>query len=415
MNRTINLLVGALAMLFAATACNDSDGPKINRGVPLQLTPQEQQMAASANEFALDLFKTLNQGREAQNTLVSPYSAMQVLAMVANGADGATRQEIVDALRMGDNVDEINSYIEHLRTGLLKADPNSVLLSSNSIWLNKGLEPVELFKQNCATYYGASCKSIDFSSSKATDVINKWVSDGTKGMIPSMFSRIDPGAKLYALNATYFHGMWTNPFRLKRMHAFYNLDRKRERVAFMFEDFYFQHYDDTTGVSLLRLPYGNQCYEMDILIPNDKININDCIKSLTLGQINEMLDGASPSGHDDKYKVGLPMFETAFDYDMIKVFKSIGIKSAFSSSADLSKLIKATNVMLTEAKQTSKIKVNEEGTEVATVTTVKGDEMATITHNQFIVDSPFIYMIRECNSGAILFIGKMVSIKQTQQ
>ena len=109
------------------------------------------------------------------------------------------------------------------------------------------------------------------------------------------------------------------------------------------------------------------------------------------------------------------MLGTAFDYDMIKVFKSIGIKSAFSSSADLSKLIKATNVMLTEAKQTSKIKVNEEGTEVATVTTVKGDEMATITHKQFIVDSPFIYMIRECNSGAILFIGKMVSIKQTQQ
>ena len=414
MNRKIKLLLGGFILLFAATACNDADGPKINRGEPLQLTPQEQQMAASANEFALDLFKALNQGREVQNTLVSPYSAMQVLAMVANGADGATRQEIVDALRMGDNVDEINSYIEHLRTGLVKADPNSVLLSANSVWLNKGYEALELFKQNCATYYGASCKSIDFSSSKATDVINKWASDGTKGMIPSMFSRIDPFAMIYALNTTYFHGMWTNPFRLKRMHAFYNLDRKRERVAFMFEDFYFQHYDDTTGVSLLQLPYGNQCYEMDILIPNDKININDCIKSLTIERINEMLEGVSASRVED-YKVGLPIFEAAFDYDMINVFKSMGIKSAFSGSADFSKLINGTNFMLTEAKQTSKIKVNEEGTEVATVTSVKGDEMATITHNQFIVDSPFVYIIRERNSGAILFIGKMVSIKQTQQ
>lgn len=371
-------------------------------------------MAAASNEFALDLFKALNQGREAQNTLVSPYSAMQVLAMVANGADGATRQEIVDALRMGDNVDEINSYIGHLRSGLVKADPDSKLLSANSVWLNKGYEALELFRQNCATYYDASCKSIDFSSSKATDVINKWVSDGTQGMIPSMFSRIGPFAKMYALNATYFHGMWTHPFGLKRMHAFYNLERKRERVVFMFEDFDFQHYDDTTGVSLLRLPYGNQCYEMDILIPNDKININDCIKSLTLEQINKMLDGASAS-RVDEYNVGLPRFEAAFDYDMMGVFKAMGIKSAFSSSADFSKLIKATNVMLTEAKQTSKIKVNEEGTEVATVTSVKGGDTATITTHQFIVDSPFVYIIRECNSGAILFIGKMVSIKQTQQ
>ncbi len=414
MNRKIKLLLGGFVLLFAATACNETNEPSSIQGEPLQLTPQEQQMAASANEFALDLFKALNQGREEKNTLVSPYSAMQVLAMVANGADGTTRQEIVDALRMGDNVDEINSYIEHLRSGLAKADPNSKLLSANSIWLNKGYEALEKFRQNCATYYGASCKSIDFSSSKATDAINKWVSDGTKGMIPSMFSSLDPRAKLYALNATYFHGMWTNPFGEKRMHAFYNIKNERERVVFMFEDFYFQHYDDTTGVSLLQLPYGNQCYEMDILIPNEKININDCIKSLTLKQINEMLAGAS-SSKEGEYNVGLPRFEAAFDYDMMGVFKAMGIKSAFSSSADFSKLIKATNFMLTEARQNSRIEVNEQGTEVATATSVKGGITATITAHQFIVDSPFVYIIRERNSGAILFIGKMVSIKQTQQ
>ena len=414
MNRKIKLLLGGFILLFAATACSDTSEPSAIQGEPLQLSPSEKQMAASSSEFALSLFKVLNQGREEQNTLVSPYSAMQVLAMVANGADGTTRQEIVDALMMGDNVDEINSYIEHLRSGLAKADPNSELLSANSIWLNKGYEALEQFRQNCATYYGASCKSIDFSSSKATDAINKWVSDGTKGMIPSMFSSLDPGAKLYALNATYFHGMWTHPFGEKRMHAFYNIKNERERVVFMFEDFSFQHYDDTTGVSLLQLPYGNQCYEMDILIPNDKININDCIKSLTIEQINEMLAGASAS-RVGNYNVGLPRFEAAFDYDMMGVFKAMGIKSAFSSSADFSKLIKTTNFMLTEARQNSRIEVNEEGTKVATATSVKGGITATITAHQFIVDSPFVYIIRECNSGAILFIGKMVSIKQTQQ
>ena len=415
MNRKIKLLLGGFILLFAATACSDTSEPSAIQGEPLQLSPSEKQMAASSSEFALSLFKVLNQGREEQNTLVSPYSAMQVLAMVANGADGTTRQEIVDALMMGDNVDEINSYIEHLRSGLAKADPNSELLSANSIWLNKGYEALEQFRQNCATYYGASCKSIDFSSSKATDAINKWVSDGTKGMIPSMFSSLDPGAKLYALNATYFHGMWTHPFGEKRMHAFYNLDRKRERVVFMFEDFYFQHYDDTTGVSLLKLPYGNQCYEMDILIPNDKININDCIKSLTLDQINEMLAGASAS-IGITYNVGLPKFKVAFDYDMIDVFKAMGIKSAFSESPNFNNLVKGGGALpLTGSRQSSIIDVDEKGTEAASVTSVKDGYTATITTHQFIVDSPFVYIIRECNSGAILFIGKMVSIKQTQQ
>ncbi len=210
--------------------------------------------------------------------------------------------------------------------------------------------------------------------------------------------------------------MWTNPFGEKRMHAFYNIKNERERVVFMFEDFYFQHYDDTTGVSLLRLPYGNQCYEMDILIPNEKININDCIKSLTLEQINEMLEGASPSVNDDKYNVGLPKFKAAFDYDMIDVFKAIGIRSAFSESPNFNNLVKGGGALpLTGSRQSSIIDVDEKGTKAASVTSVKDGYTATITAHQFIVDSPFVYMIRERNSGAILFIGKMVSIKQTQQ
>ncbi len=402
----------AAVTLFAATACNHTgDEPQGNGYQNIQLSPTEQKITTEANDFAFNLFKTLNKAHENDNTFISPYSLAQVLAMLANGAQGETYNEIVKALGISYDLSEVNSYYKHLREDLPKCLTNSKFSASNFFAYNNSFSVFDEFMKNCSDNYGTGFKGLDFGSDNAVDIVNKWVSDATGGEIPSLFDGIPSNAGFCVVNAITFDGWWANPFDKKHTHndIFHNYKNISEKVPMMFQELFLENYTDSDFVSLLKIPYKGS-FEMDILLPNRNIDINKYITEMTLDDFYYMLDNAAQNPGKGKYEIGLPKFKGKFNYDLQHILREMGINHAFSSSADFGKFsTKRSSMGL--VRQSASIDVDEHGTTIKVVSGATGDIIAAAP-NCFIVDSPFIYIIRERNSGAILFMGKTVSIKQ---
>ncbi len=402
----------AATTLLVATACNHTgDEPQENGYQKIQLSATEQKITTEANDFAFNLFKTLNNAHENDNTFISPYSMAQVLAMLANGAQGNTYNEIVKALGISYDINEVNSYYKHLREDLPKCVPNTKFTTSNFFVYNNRYSVLDEFVTNCTNNYGTSFKGADFYSNEAVGIVNKWVSDATSGKIPSLFEGIPANAGFCVVNATTFDGWWANPFDEKNTcdDIFHNYKNISEKVPMMFQDLMLEHYADSDFVSLLKIPYKGS-FEMDILLPNRSIDINKYITEMTLDDFYYMLDNAAKNPGNGPYKIGLPKFKGEFNYDLQHILTAMGINQALSQNADFGKF-STTKSALGVVKQSASIDVDEHGTQIKVASGATGDVIA-VAPNCFIVDSPFIYIIRECNSGAILFMGKTISIKQ---
>jgi serpin B len=84
--------------------------------------------------------------------------------------------------------------------------------------------------------------------------------------------------------------------------------------------------------------------------------------------------------------------------------------TAFSDIADLSGIGSPSNLTISSVKHKTFVEVNEEGTEAAAVTSVTvgvtsvgpGEGMP-----EFKVNRPFLFLIKEKDTGAILFTGQV--------
>jgi serpin B len=102
----------------------------------------------------------------------------------------------------------------------------------------------------------------------------------------------------------------------------------------------------------------------------------------------------------------MPRFELEYYAELIDMLTALGMGIAFGGEADFSKMCSDCGIFISEVKHKTYVKVNEEGTEAAAVTSVGG---ATGVGDEFHmrVDRPFVFAIRESHSGTILFIGKI--------
>ena len=407
------IFIAAVTLLAVSACSNHGDEPTPGGTYQkIQLTPTEKQITVEGNTFAFNLFKTFNEGRENENTFISPFSMAQVLAMLANGAQGETYDEIVKVLGISQDITEVNNYYKHLCDSLPKCAPESELTTTNLFVYNNRQNFFDGFMNTCTKYYGTLFNGADFDSSNVADIVNKWVSNATNGKIPCLFDNL-AAISFCVVNATSFNGWWAEPFDKKetRNSIFHNYKNISERVPMMYQDIWLEHYTDSDYVSLLKIPYKGKNFEMDILLPNRNIDINEYISELNLDDFNYMLDNASTDSYSGQiYTVGLPKFSGKFNYNMRDPLMKMGINKAFFPGADFGK-ITTEKATVFDTRQSAAIDVDEHGTKVA-VATGASDGYIACLWDEFIVDSPFIYIIRECSSGATLFIGKTVSIKQ---
>ncbi|WP_337438286.1 serpin family protein [Prevotella sp.] len=415
-----NLMVwGLLAMMLASCGTtqnkqniNTDINAKIEATKPLDnmdneyliLSDAQQSIVDRGNQFALNLFRT-QAGMDSK--VVSPLSVSFLMAMLANGADSTTKDEILSTVA-GDkslSVAELNdTYAAFLRMAA-NGDKLTTINIANYIALNKGFKLKSTYAGTVGSKYAANVENLDFASPKALKHINQWCSDKTCRMIPSIIDCLNPSDVAVLLNAIYFNGSWTHQFPKKntRLENFQGYTRDIKKVDMMHQERKF-FYADNSRFAAVELPYGNGQYSMTVLLPNEGVSINDMMKQLTAGEFAKLQQQMSECIVDLK----LPRFSTTTNVSLNAPLSALGAKTMFTSSADFSGMADA-GVFVSAMLQKAKIEVSEEGTKAAAVTA--GVIALTALHEQprhvkFHAKRPFVYTINEKNSNAILFIGQ---------
>ena len=375
-------------------SASDFDAPK-----EIELAEGEQELINSNNDFAFNLFR---KARGDKSKILSPLSITFALGMLNNGADGETLKEINQTLGFGEaGADAINAFCQKMLKESNTLDEKTKALIANTIFVNEGLgyRLQEGFIDKANTFYDAQPQNRDFNDGETMNVINQWASDHTEGMIPTVLDTLTyrPDNVSYLLNALYFKGIWSSPFRKENTQdePFGGGDdvpmmHQEKSVKYAENDFY----------QAVRLPYGNGAYRMDIFLPRE---------DKTVGEVLESLNGSNwqPKYEYRSVDLKLPRFETDTNQGLIEIMSDLGMPSAFSVFNAEFPYFCNVPIFISQMFQVAKIKLDEEGTEAAAVTVIGGatSGMPPVP-KPFHANRPFLYIISEQSTGAIFFIGQ---------
>ena len=413
------LLICLSAMMALPSCSNENDDSNVKNEEPAQymikLSAPQMKVLSQSNDFAFDVLKAVN--NENSNAFISPYSLGQALAMIANGAEGETLEEIAAVLKIGDgiSIDDINSYYATMNKALTDIKCSSQIAFANSLWVNKDFDGTILdsYKKNMQSSYDAMVDVLDFADSKSTDIINSWSKKQTNGLIPTIVDNLSNDMPhTILLNSLYFKGLWSYfPKTNTYSDNFRNQFDRNEKVKMMKSDKCELAGFVTDEELMAEFDYGGKAFQMQIIMPK-KEKINDYIQDLDGEKYAEMLSYLTKS----KSIVAMPKFKSKYSYNLENPLKAMGITKAFSDYAEFGKISTKKEFKITKALQNTTIEVNEEGSVASATTRIDGSVDTNVGElpKEFIIDHPFIYLIRERQTGVILFIGKVQSMEGMQ-
>ena len=410
------LSLGGSSPSRTVTACCSPSGPVQTISGPhgsVQLVADTQPVttadpaqldAVVAAEQRLSL-ALLNQIGTGSNVTVSPASLYLALGMLQNGARGATADEISTALQAGGlSTDDQNAGLAALTSSLAAAAAKGGIEfdSANSLWQQKGFPVKPQFLDALAAYYKSGMYQVDFAgeNSDALAAINAWTSENTHGKITKLFDSLDPSTVLVLANAIYFHADWQTPFDKTQTKpgTFTTADGKQVTAKFM---------SGGPGLSAavtdnyqaVALPYRGGRFEALAVMPTSG-SLTGFVHSLTPDAIGTIADGLA-SGHE----VAMPRFTTVTKTDLVPVLQALGMHLAFGGG-DLSGLSDVATAV-DQVIQRDYLQVGEKGTTAAAVTGISIATSATVGGPDVTINHPFLFLVRDTQTGAILFASEI--------
>ncbi len=379
---------------------------------PRALTAAEKHVVESDNKFGLKLFREIVKQDEDINVFISPLSISMALGMTYNGAEGATEEAMQNVLELaGLTEQEINESYRGLIDLLTQLDPKVIFEIANSIWYREGLPVKQEFINLNRIYFDAEVAALNFNAPDASKTINGWVDEKTHGKITEIVpDQIDPETVMFLINAIYFKGTWTCEFDKEdtREDWFTLPDNSRIRCQMMRKENEFSYFENDL-FQAVDLPYGNEKFSMTIFLPKPEVDIDSLISQFNQENWSTWLGRfASDSG-----KLYFPKFTLEYKIELNDVLTVLGMGVAFNPArADFSGIAEVNplaNLFISKVLHKTYIKVDEEGTEAAAVTSVE-IVFTSIPPSGFVmrVDRPFVFAIRESHSQTILFMGKIV-------
>jgi serpin B len=414
------ILPFASVVMIALTGCRPDPAPaKPDPGPPpVEWSADMQAVADGNNQFAFDLYAQLRD-RETGNLFFSPYSAHTALAMTTTGARGATRDEMVKALRL--SADEKKAAAAG-DLGRFYAHPRKdyELSVANAVWGQKGYPWRPEFLTVQKDRFGASLREADFAADPDGERkrINTWVEEQTRDRIKNLIAEreITKDHRMVLANAIYFKGEWQEKFNPKRTapHTFTLADGKTVEVPTMRREGGFKrHVEIATDAhrfepefQLAELPYKGGELSMVVLVPGK----HDGLPALEAKLSAKALDGWLAKAQDAKdIDLFLPKFRIETDAMLLKEpLQKLGMRAAFDNgAADFTGMHTGTErLFVNSVVQKAFVDVNEEGTEAAAATAVEFQRISD--RLPFAADRPFVFLIRDAKRGTILFMGRVM-------
>jgi serine protease inhibitor len=386
---------------------NEDDSAMQDQTKRPPVTELDRRLASADTAFGVKLFKLVAADTE-KNVLISPASVGLCLAMAYNGAQGETKEAMSRALEtQAISLDDLNRAYATLRGELENPAPKVQLQIANSLWARRGVGFNQSFIQRNQKSFGAEVSVLDFDSPSAPATINSWVNEKTKGKINQIVDRIDAQTLLFLINAIYFKGAWTKEFDKSKTkdEDFHSSPGQSKRVPMMSQSGEY-NYVEGESFQAVSLPYSDRRVSMYIFLPKGESTLADLVAGLTADKWNAwMAQFQSNNG-----EISLPRFKIQYEITLNEALKSMGMGIAFDAGrADFSGMFQSgQNGFISQVKHKTFAEVNEEGTEAAAVTSAQMRATSMRVQKKpfkMVVDHPFLWAIRDNQTGTILFIG----------
>ncbi len=437
MKRIVHLLMLiVIASLLSACAPKTSVAPQVSNAVVQasgailqsektrieapEISGNDQAGLTDGNSvFAFDLYQQLKTRKG--NIFYSPYSISAALAMTYAGASGATAEQMARAMHYDLPQDKLHPAFNWLDNELAQRGEGAEgkdgegfrLNVVNAIWGQKDYEFRVAFLDTLAENYGAGLRILDFINEPEPSriTINDWVSEQTEDRINDLIQPggITPLTRLVLTNAIYFNAAWEHKFTEEATTdlPFYLLDGGSVTMPMMRQTETLG-YTEGDNYQAVEMPYDGNELSMVVLLPAEG-KFNEFEDSLNYKQADRIID----SLNDRRVRLTMPKFEFESDFSLKQALSALGMAEAFSGGADFSGMTGNNDLFIGDVIHKAFVLVEEGGTEAAAATAVtmvmsapgpKPEEPVTVT-----IDRPFVFLIRDIETGAILFIGRIVN------
>lgn len=375
---------------------------------PKEIKPFSSSFTSGLNRYGFDVLLDLYDGK---NIAVSPASLELALLMTAMGATAKTGEEMFASLQMsGLSKEEVLESVAQL---MWRANNNS-MEAANSLWLQDGYGFAQKYLDICGEDFMADLYTVDYenAAADATERINEWAEDKTHGKIEKILDEdLDDSTRLVLVNALYFLGDWATPFEANSTwdDTFHGASGDSE-VPFMHSEWDVSYYDGKT-FQLIILPFlGDDGqvgpFAMSFILPKEGCSPEDVAEEMT----EEGFETLIKEARSVKVQISLPKFEFEYGTSMVDTMKALGMKEAFSGSAQFDEMTGGENdLFVSNIIHKTYIRVDEEGAEAAAVTAVISQETAMPIDEPdpivFNADHPFLFTIYDTTDGTMLFTG----------
>ena len=363
--------------------------------------------------FAFDLYHSLRD--ETGNLFYSPYSISVALAMTYAGARADTERQMADALQFRLPQESLHAAMNALDSRLTSRGQDGEgfqLTIANAIWGQSGYEFSLDYLDVLALNYGAGMRSINFAEApeESREIINDWVAERTEDRIRDLIPEgaIDGLTRLALTNAIYFNAAWHSPFQVEatRNRTFHLIDGTAIQAPMMSQTASFG-YLRGDGYQAIDLLYQGEEMSMTLLVPDEgKFSQFEAVLDA------DTVDGILKNVRSERLQLTMPLFEYESQFGLNEALKALGMPDAFSeSAADFSGLDgrrcaeDPDCLRITDVFHKGFVSVDEEGTEASAATGVLIG--TTSLPPQVAVDRPFIFLIRDVETEAILFVGRV--------
>lgn len=418
-----------LVIMVLVTSCN--------RGVPLAAAWKETQselpreespqvadaeleaLVAGNTAFALDLYQRLRE-RDG-NLFFSPHSISVALAMTYAGARGATAEQMAEVLHF--TLEDAALHRAFNALDLMLAAQSATVAEdtrelfelhvANSLWAEQEATFLPEFLDTLAQNYGAGLNLVSFktASEAARQAINAWVEAQTEERIRDLIPEggVDELTRLVLANAIYFNAGWSYPFEkdLTAEGDFTALLGAVQRAPMMrWSASNRVGYAEGAGYQAVELPYQGGKASMVLLVPDDFETFE---AELTGARVQELLAGLEAQ----PVMLTLPAFEVEASFKLAETLQQLGMTEAFDPvAADFSGMTGVADLYIGAVFHKAFVRVDEAGTEAAAATAVVMQlKSMPVAGVEVTVDRPFIYLIRDTQSGAVLFMGRVVEVE----
>ena len=386
----------SMSFILSATSCGSKEF-------------QMSKIADDTGEFVINMFvEECKQNTNHENLLISPLSALCAIEMAENGAAGDTLSEISSIVHPNSTMSDVNGAVQGIMEYTHNGDEVKI---ANSAWINnKFASDIDnSYTKTLEDFYYAQVKVLDYSDSKSVDIINKYISENTDGMIDSALNSLDNSTAATLINVLAFDAEWQDKYKQSQVHdneKFTNADGKSKRTTMLYEEI--EQCLETKDADGFIKYYKDNKYAFFALLPHDE-DIDSYIENFDYNKYKKFL--ASTTSDYDEIHTWLPEFSYDYETELSKSLKNLGISTAFDEyTADFSNMTQNRDFYLDKILQKTHIELDADGTKAAAVTldlvanfgaAVEEPKKTKIIE----LNRPFIYGIIEKDSNYPLFLG----------